>query len=103
MANNNITVNAKTDITSVGSLISAGKDATLTAGRDVNLLPGSNTAYSKFTSSKSSAGLSFSISSDGVSERMGCLRDGGRPKPGRWLFSVFGHLIMLKKALICIL
>ena len=71
VAGNDLLVVAGRDVNSIGSLLAAGNDVILDAGRDVNLLPGYNAAQFSHVRDKLSAGISFSISEDGISRRMG--------------------------------
>ena len=71
MAGEDITMSAQNDVTSVGSLISAGNNVQIQSGRDVNLLPGNDTSYAFEASKKSEVGIGAALSSSGASLSLG--------------------------------
>ena len=71
MAGEDITMSAQHDVTSVGSLISAGNNVQIQSGRDVNLLPGNDTSYAFESSKKSEVGIGAALSSSGASLSLG--------------------------------
>ncbi|WP_198005296.1 hemagglutinin repeat-containing protein, partial [Desulfovibrio sp. 6_1_46AFAA] len=71
MAGEDITMTAQNDVTSVGSLISAGNNVQIQSGRDVNLLPGNDTSYAFESSKKSEVGIGAALSSSGASLSLG--------------------------------
>ena len=71
MAGEDITMSAQHDVTSVGSLISAGNNVQIQSGRDVNLLPSNDTSYAFESSKKSEVGIGAALSSSGASLSLG--------------------------------
>ena len=71
VAGKDISIVSGQDVNARGSLVSAGNNVSINAARDVNMLPGSSSSYAKESSSKSSAGISYSFTSEGYSERVG--------------------------------
>ena len=66
-AGSNLTLDAGRDVSVIGSLAEADKDLWLQAGRDVNILPGRENFVSEYSKKKTEAGLWSSLGESGLS------------------------------------